>query len=57
MRKVLYKRCTQNRNTHFMFSNFFSEYRAIYEIKSKNMVEPEGPQMTSQYGGYALHVT
>ena len=22
---------------------------------SKNMVEPEGPQMTSQYGAYALH--
>jgi hypothetical protein len=22
---------------------------------SKNMVEPEGPQTTSQYGAYALH--
>jgi hypothetical protein len=22
---------------------------------SKNIVEPEGPQMTSQYGAYALH--
>jgi hypothetical protein len=23
---------------------------------SKNVVETEGPQMTSQYGAYALHV-
>ena len=39
-----------------MFNNFFfSENRAVYEIMSKNMVEPEGPQMTSQYGAYELH--
>ena len=37
-----------------MFNNFF-ENRAVYEIMSKNVVEPEGPQMTSQYGAYALH--
>jgi hypothetical protein len=24
-------------------------------ITSKNMIEPEGPQMTSQYGAYELH--
>jgi hypothetical protein len=41
--------------THFMFHNFFPENRAGYEIMSKNMVEPEGPQMTSQYGAYALN--
>ena len=28
-----------------MFSNFFSEDRAIYEKTSKNMVEPEGLQV------------
>jgi hypothetical protein len=33
----------------------FSEYSAVYEIMSKNMMESEGPQMTSQYGAYALH--
>ena len=33
----------------------FSENRAAYEIMSKNMVEMEGPQMTSQYGAYALN--
>jgi hypothetical protein len=30
--------------THiFMFSNFFSGNRAVFEIMSKNVVEPEGP--------------
>jgi hypothetical protein len=33
----------------------FFESSAVYEIMSKNMVEPEGPQMTSQYGLYALN--
>jgi hypothetical protein len=40
-----------------MFSNpfFFLENRAVYEIMSKNMLQLEGQQMTSQYGAYALH--
>ena len=33
---------------------FFSENRAVYDKMSKNMVKPEGPQMT-QYGAYALN--
>jgi hypothetical protein len=37
-----------------MFSNFFPENRTVYEIMSKNVVKTEGPQMTSQYGAYAL---
>jgi hypothetical protein len=37
-----------------MFNNFFPESRTVYEIMSKNVVETEGPQMTSQYGAYAL---
>ena len=37
-----------------IFSNLFSENRAVYEITSKNMAEPDGSQMT-QYGAYALH--
>ena len=40
----------------FVFSNFFFENRVVYEKISKSMVELEGPQMTSQYGAYALHV-
>jgi hypothetical protein len=27
----------------------------MYEVMSKNMVEPEELQMTSQYGAYAYH--
>jgi hypothetical protein len=37
-----------------MFNNFFSENGIAYEIMSKNIVETEEPQMTSQYGPYAL---
>jgi hypothetical protein len=35
-----------------MFNNFIFENRAAYEIKSKNMVKPQRPQMTSQYGAH-----
>ena len=38
-----------------MSDSFFSENHAVYEIKSKNIVEPEGLQMTSQYGAHELH--
>jgi hypothetical protein len=38
-----------------MVSHIFSENRVVYEIMSKNMVEPEKAQTTSQYGAYALH--
>ena len=55
MGNVLDKSCRENQNTHFMFNNFFFENRAVYDIMSKNMVESEGPQMTSQYGAYPLH--
>ena len=55
MRNVLDKICEGNQNTHFMLNNVFSENRAVYEIISENMVEPEGPQITSQYGAHALH--
>ena len=44
MRKVLNNSCRENQNTHFIFSDFFSEIRAVYEIMSKNMVEPDRPQ-------------
>jgi hypothetical protein len=39
---------------HFMSNNFFSKNHTVYEIMSKNVVETDGPQMTSQYGTYAL---
>ena len=46
MRNVSDKSCTENQNTHFMFSNFFSENRAVYEIMRKNIVDPGRPPMT-----------
>jgi hypothetical protein len=46
MRNVSHTSCRENQNTHFTFSNFFPENRAIYEIIRKIMVEPGRPQMT-----------
>jgi hypothetical protein len=37
-----------------MFNDFYFDNRAIYEIMSKNVVESERPEMTSQHGGYEL---
>ena len=56
MRYFLDKSCIVNRNTHFFFSKFFPpENSVVYEIMSKNLVDPGGPQMTPQFGAYALH--
>jgi hypothetical protein len=39
-----------------MINNFFFfENRTDCEIMSKNMVQPEGTQITLQYGAYELH--
>jgi hypothetical protein len=54
MRNVSNKSCKENQNTNFVLP-FFSGNRAVYEIMSKNVVEPEGPQMTPQYSTYELH--
>ena len=45
MRNVPHRRCTENQNTHFVFSNFFPQNRTIYEIMWKNIVERGRPQM------------
>ena len=50
MRSVFDKSYRENKNTYFMFSNLVFENRTVYEKMSKNMLETEGPQMTSQYG-------
>jgi hypothetical protein len=55
MRNALDDICREIQNPHFMFSNFFFENCSRYEIMWKNIVEPEGPQMTSQHGAYELH--
>jgi hypothetical protein len=54
MKNVLHKSCRENQNKYLMFNNFF-ENRVTYEIMPKNTVQPEGPQMTPQYGAYELH--
>jgi hypothetical protein len=40
MRNVSDKSCRENQNTHFMFSNVFSENRAVYKKMWKNMIQP-----------------
>jgi len=46
MRNVSDRSCTENQNTHFVFSDFFFENRTVYEIMWKNIVERGRPQMT-----------
>ena len=43
MRNVSKKSRRENQNTHFML-RLFSENRSVYEIMSKNVVDPEGTQ-------------
>jgi hypothetical protein len=39
---------------HILCLITFFENHIVYEIMSKNIVETEGPQMTSQYGAFTL---
>ena len=45
MRNVSNKICNEYQNTHFMFSYFSSENRAVYDIIPKNIVQPERMQI------------
>ena len=46
MRNVSDKSCRENRDTHFVFSNFsFSKILPFFEIMRKNMVVPDRTQM------------
>jgi len=40
-----------------MFSNFFSENCAIYEMVWKNMVKPDRPQMAIYHIHFACYIT
>jgi len=44
MKNVSDKSCTENRDTHFVFNNFFSKKMYLYEITWKNIVERDRPQ-------------
>jgi len=46
--KFYRKYCTENQNTYFWSTIFFSKNCAVYEIW-KNMVEQARPQMTIQH--------
>jgi len=46
MRNTSDENCKENQNPYFMSYNIFCLNRAVYEIKSKNMIDPDGPQMT-----------
>jgi hypothetical protein len=46
MRNISEKNCRENQNTDFVFSNFFSENPAVYEIMWKNTAGRGRPQMT-----------
>jgi len=47
MRNVSNKSCGENQDIHFMFHNFFLIINgAVHEIRQKDVVEPDRPQMT-----------
>jgi len=46
MRKISHKNCGESPNTHFMSSNFYYGYCAIFEVMWKNIVELGRPQRT-----------
>jgi hypothetical protein len=47
------KRRRENQNTHFVFSNFFPENRAVYGVMWKNIVDPD----RSQTAICLMHIT
>jgi hypothetical protein len=55
MRDISNRSCRENPTIHFVFSNSFSERRAVYEIMWKNLVEPGRPQMTISYEASAFY--
>ena len=54
MRNVLDK-VVERIKAHILRSVTFSEHLTTYWIMSKNLVETEGPRLTSQHGAYELH--
>jgi hypothetical protein len=47
MRNVSNKSCGKNQDIHYMFHNFFLIINgAVYEIRQKDVAEPDRPQMT-----------
>ena len=55
MGNVLDNLCGDKSKHRFCVQLFSKKKCTVYQIMSKNLVETEGPQMTSQHGVYALH--
>jgi hypothetical protein len=55
MGKASNKICRERQKTNFIFSNFFSENRAVFGIMWTGMVEPGRIQMTKKEGICALN--
>jgi hypothetical protein len=51
--KNVFDKVVEKIKTHILYSITFLENHNVYEIMSKNMVEPERPH-TSRYGAYEL---
>jgi hypothetical protein len=54
MRNVSDKSCRENQTTRMVLNNIFHKF-VSYEIMWKNVVVPDRPQMTIQYGACDLH--
>ena len=54
IRNISDNSCRENQYTHFGFDNF-SENRAVYEKRCKNIVELTRLRMTIQHAAYASH--
>jgi hypothetical protein len=48
--------CRKTQNTHFIFNNFFSKSRAVNEVRWKNAVERDRPEVTTWNGTSSCHV-
>ena len=53
--EIFYIQVAEKIKTHILCSISFLRKLHLYEITSKNMVETEKPEMTSQYDAYSLH--
>jgi len=55
IRNILHNSCVENQNLYFLCTNGFYVNRAIYEIRWKNIAEPDRPRTTIKHGACALH--
>jgi hypothetical protein len=53
MRNISDRSCREYQDT-YSFDYFFPENRADYEIMLKNVVQPDRPRMTIQYGAFLI---